>query len=222
MARHVLWDILVLGHGRSSLDPLFVPYMKTDTDTQVSQYLWVNSSYWLNNQAVWANWPAREMSGTFKWYYLVQLAFWVQQILVIHIEARRKDHTQMLTHHIITCFLVTVAYVYRYTRVGNVVLCLMDVVDLLLPVSSSSSLNGGHELIYLCVTDCQNPALSWPRESLQHYLRRVRRNMVHCSPCYVFAAVLQYLLRCSRAKHHAIRMLFWYHIRGPSRHSSTS
>lgn len=75
------------------------------------------------------------MTGTFKWYYLVQLAFWIQQILVIHIEQRRKDHAQMLTHHIITCVLISITYVYRYTRAANVVLCLMDVVDLLLPVS---------------------------------------------------------------------------------------
>jgi len=75
------------------------------------------------------------MSGTFKWYYLVQLAFWIQQILVIHIEARRKDHAQMLAHHIITCTLISITYVYRYTRAANVVLCLMDVVDLLLPAS---------------------------------------------------------------------------------------
>ena len=75
------------------------------------------------------------MSGTFKLYYLVQLAFSLQQILVIHIEARRKDHAQMLTHHIITCTLVSIAYIYRYTHVANVVLCLMDVVDVMLPVS---------------------------------------------------------------------------------------
>ena len=71
----------------------------------------------------------------FKWYYLVQFSFWVQQILVIHMEARRKDHAQMLTHHVITCTLIFVTYVYRYYRVANVVLCLMDVVDFLLPVS---------------------------------------------------------------------------------------
>jgi len=108
---------------------------KTITDTPKSQYLWVNSPYWLNNQAIWRTWPAREMSGPFKWYHLVQLAFWFQQILVIHLEKRRKDHNQMLTHHIITCITITVAYVYRYTNVANVVLCLMDIVDLLLPVS---------------------------------------------------------------------------------------
>jgi acyl-CoA-dependent ceramide synthase len=75
------------------------------------------------------------MPGTFKWYYLVQLAFLFQQILVIHIEARRKDHAQMLTHHIITCTLISATSVYGYTRAANVVLCLMDVVDLLLPVN---------------------------------------------------------------------------------------
>ena len=74
------------------------------------------------------------MSGTFKFYYLTQLAFWIQQILVIHTEARRKGHVQMLVHHLITCILVTIAYIYRYTRAANVVLCLMDIVDLLLPV----------------------------------------------------------------------------------------
>ena len=84
---------------------------------------------------MWSDWPSIEMSGAFKWYYLVQLAFWIQQIQVIHIEARRKDYIQMLTHHIITSTLLSVAYVYRYIRVGNVILCLMDVVDLLLPVS---------------------------------------------------------------------------------------
>jgi len=76
------------------------------------------------------------MSGTFKWYYLVQMAFWTQQIIVIHIEKQRKDYSQMLTHHIITCTLIAITYIYRYTRAANVVLCLMDLVDFLLPVSS--------------------------------------------------------------------------------------
>lgn len=75
------------------------------------------------------------MSGTLKWYLLVQLSFWVQQILVINIEERRKDHYQMLTHHIITSSLLGSAYIYGFYNVSNVVLCLMDIVDLLLPVS---------------------------------------------------------------------------------------
>lgn len=69
-----------------------------------------------------------------KFYLLMQLSFWFQQILVINIEERRKDHYQMLTHHVITCTLLSSAYVYTFFKVSNVVLCIMDVVDLLLPV----------------------------------------------------------------------------------------
>jgi acyl-CoA-dependent ceramide synthase len=74
-----------------------------------------------------------------KWYLLVELAFLVQQIFVIHVEERRKDHYQMLSHHIITSALLSSAYIYGFYNVSNVVLCLMDIVDFLLPVCSSTS-----------------------------------------------------------------------------------
>lgn len=121
------------------------------------------------------------MSGMFKWYYLAQFSFWVQQILAIHMEARRKDHAQMLTHHVITCTLIFVTYVYRYYRVANVVLCLMDVVDLLMPVSTttywlmhlpfgaSGSLCSLHFQILTCMwpsTDRKDPPLFWIRDGL--------------------------------------------------------
>lgn len=41
----------------------------------------------------------------------------------------------MLTHHIITSTLLGSAYVYGFYNVANVVLCIMDIVDFLLPVS---------------------------------------------------------------------------------------
>lgn len=75
------------------------------------------------------------MTGLFKWYYLVQFAFWLQQILVVNIEKRRKDYLQMSTHHVITCALIFTSYGYHQTKVGNLILCLLDVVDIVLPVS---------------------------------------------------------------------------------------
>jgi very-long-chain ceramide synthase len=94
-----------------------------------------NSTYWLSLRALWRSWPTREMSGLAKWYYLVQFAFWLQQLVVVNIEKRRKDHVQMFTHHIITCTLIFLSYGYHQTKVGNVILCLMDVVDLFLPLA---------------------------------------------------------------------------------------
>ena len=101
-----------------------------------------HSEYWLDLRQLWAGWPDRELSGLFKWYYLVQFAFWLQQILVVNIEKRRKDHVQMFTHHIITCALIFTSYGYHQTKVGNLILCLMDVVDLFLAVSMIGITNG--------------------------------------------------------------------------------
>ena len=98
-----------------------------------------NSDYWLNMKLMWRNWPNREIGGALKWYILVQFAFWLQQIVVVHIEERRKDYAQMFTHHIITCLLLFCSYGYHQTKVGNVILVLMDVVDLFLPVSFPTS-----------------------------------------------------------------------------------
>lgn len=57
--------------------------------------------------------------------------------MVINIEKRRKDHWQMFTHHIVTCILLFTSYGYHQTKVANVILCLMDFVDIFLPVSLS-------------------------------------------------------------------------------------
>ena len=93
------------------------------------------SNYWLDLKNLWAGWPDREMDGLAKWYYLVQFAFWLQQILVVNIEEHRSDYAQMFTHHVVTCALLLTSYGYHQTKVGNLIMCLMDVVDLILPVS---------------------------------------------------------------------------------------
>jgi acyl-CoA-dependent ceramide synthase len=55
--------------------------------------------------------------------------------MVIFIEKRRKDHWQMFTHHMVTTALIFTSYGYHQTKVANLILCMMDVVDLFLPVS---------------------------------------------------------------------------------------
>jgi very-long-chain ceramide synthase len=93
-----------------------------------------NSKYWLALEYTWKGWPDREMDGLFKWYYLVQFAFWLQQILVVNIEERRKDYAQMFTHHVVTCALMLTSYGYHHYKIGNVILVTMDSVDTILPV----------------------------------------------------------------------------------------
>lgn len=84
---------------------------------------------------LWTNWPDRELTGLVKTYILVQWSFWVQQVLVIHLEDRRKDHWQMLTHHFVTISLVAASYYSHMTRVGQFILVLMDAVELFFPLA---------------------------------------------------------------------------------------
>ncbi|POR38501.1 Sphingosine N-acyltransferase lag1 [Tolypocladium paradoxum] len=109
----------------------------------LGMFIYCNSPYFLNMSELWTNWPDRELDGLMKFYVLAQLAFWIQQVVVVHIEKRRKDHWQMLTHHFITIALISASYAYHQTKVGNLIMVLMDVVELLLPVAKCLKYLGG-------------------------------------------------------------------------------
>lgn len=98
-------------------------------------------SYWFNLREMWTAFPTPSMDGLLKWYYLVQFAFWLQQIIVVNIEERRKDYSQMFTHHIFTSALMFFSYGFYQTKVGNAILCIMDVADIILSVSFDSVLS---------------------------------------------------------------------------------
>ena len=109
------------------------------------QYIYRHSPAYLNLRELWTGWPDRELDGIMKRYMLAQLAFWLQQLIVINIEERRKDHWQMFTHHIVTSTLIYASYRYGHTRVGNLILVLMDVVDIFLPVCPPNTLTGSRD-----------------------------------------------------------------------------
>jgi len=71
-----------------------------------------------------------------KWYYLIQFAFWLQQLLlvILGIEKRRKDFLEYMIHHIVTCLLIGFSYSFNVTSVGHAVLCSMDFSDIVLAV----------------------------------------------------------------------------------------
>lgn len=90
---------------------------------------------------VWVNYPHIPLAGPLKFYYLGQTAFYLHQMLILNAEARRKDHWQMMTHHIITVALMVGSYFYNFTRVGCLIMMLMDLCDIFLPVRVSSFLH---------------------------------------------------------------------------------
>lgn len=94
-----------------------------------------NSGYGYDLRKMWQDYPHIELDVRIKQFYLVVLAYWITQLYVLHVEARRKDHYQMFTHHIITCALVIGSYTSYYTRIGHVVMIIMDFVDFTLSLA---------------------------------------------------------------------------------------
>lgn len=95
-------------------------------------YLYIRSPYWLDIDHIYLNWPHYQITSSFKKYYLISIGFWIQQVFVLNIEEKRKDHYQMFSHHIITCALIIGSYYYYYTRIGHLILMIMDSVDIFL------------------------------------------------------------------------------------------
>ncbi|KAJ8593301.1 longevity assurance proteins LAG1/LAC1 [Rhizopogon salebrosus TDB-379] len=89
----------------------------------------------LNPTELWLDYPHFPLAGPLKVYYLTQTAFYLHQILILNAEARRKDHVQMMTHHVITIILMVASYWCSYTRVGCLIMVLMDWNDIFLPIA---------------------------------------------------------------------------------------
>jgi acyl-CoA-dependent ceramide synthase len=84
---------------------------------------------------LWLHYPHIPLAAPVKFYYLTQTAFYLHQVLILNAEARRKDHVQMIAHHVITILLMSLSYAFYFTRVGCLVMVLMDYCDIFLPVS---------------------------------------------------------------------------------------
>ncbi|KAI1410309.1 longevity assurance proteins LAG1/LAC1 [Hypoxylon sp. FL1857] len=101
----------------------------------LGMYIYSKSPYFLSMEGLWTDWPQRELDGLVKGYILAQWSYWIQQLLVVNIEARRKDYWEMIVHHFATISLIASAYAYHQTRVANLILVLMDIIELIFPLA---------------------------------------------------------------------------------------
>jgi len=77
------------------------------------------------------------MKPELKRYYLMQSAYWCQQLLVLllGLEKPRKDYLELVAHHIVTLWLVGWSYLINLTLIGNAVFLSMDIPDTFLALS---------------------------------------------------------------------------------------
>jgi len=86
-------------------------------------------------EKLWLNYPHIPLAGPVKLYYLLQTSFYMHQVLVLNAEARRKDHIQMMTHHVISIALMVASYFGHFTRIGCLIMVLMDWCDIFFPLA---------------------------------------------------------------------------------------
>ena len=106
-----------------------------------------------------SDYPHWDMKPELKRYYLMQAAYWVQQLLVLvfGLEKPRKDYYELVAHHLVTLWLVGCviqfqnnamdtellpnrwSYLINLTRIGNAVYVSMDIPDTFLAVCTTTS-----------------------------------------------------------------------------------
>ncbi|KAI1795203.1 TLC domain-containing protein [Ganoderma leucocontextum] len=88
-------------------------------------------TWWYNTKPFWIDYPHWDMKPELKAYYLVQAAYWCQQLIVLllGLEKPRKDYYELVAHHFVTLWLVGGSYLLNYTFIGNAVYLSMDLPD---------------------------------------------------------------------------------------------
>ncbi|KAF8076495.1 longevity assurance proteins LAG1 LAC1 [Lyophyllum atratum] len=92
---------------------------------------------WYRTEYFWIDYPHWDMNPELKRYYLMQMAYWCQQLLVLllGLEKPRKDYWELVAHHFVTLWLVCWSYFLNYTLIGNAVYMSMDIPDTFLAFS---------------------------------------------------------------------------------------
>ena len=104
--------------------------------------------FWLwKPEHLWLGYPVTTMDALSKAVYLWEASNYIHQVFVIHLEERRSDYWQMLTHHFVTLLLIGGSYVSCFHYVGFVILLLMDPADICLSLAKLSKYMG-------CTTLC--------------------------------------------------------------------
>nr|CCA14543.1 dicarboxylate/amino acid:cation (Na or H) symporter (DAACS) family protein putative [Albugo laibachii Nc14] len=96
-----------------------------------------SKNWWMNPDGLFSDWP-HGTPESIRWYYRIYFSYWLQSIDFLlnvtnrHYIVKRRDHTEMIIHHLTTMTLMMSSYVFDFTRIGLCALMIHDVCDLLL------------------------------------------------------------------------------------------
>lgn len=92
--------------------------------------------WYFDTDAFYEGFPHRGHDAWFKGYYLIQASYWAQQaiVLLLGLEAPRKDYHELVGHHIVTLALIALSYRFHFTYIGIAVYITHDISDFFLAV----------------------------------------------------------------------------------------
>ncbi|KAG8366510.1 hypothetical protein BUALT_Bualt17G0087500 [Buddleja alternifolia] len=104
-----------------------------------TKYFWEGPG----NQA----WPDQKYKLKLKGLYMYTGGFYTYSIFaLIFWETRRSDFVVSMCHHVASSILIILSYIFRFARVGSVVLALHDATDVFLEVGKMSIYSGAEKL----------------------------------------------------------------------------
>jgi len=88
-------------------------------------WVWPSKHWWINFQSG----EHSIMRNDLRCYYLLYCARYVQGMISVFLEPKRKDFIEMQIHHFVTIAVVLISYLYGWNRIGAVVMLLLDPAD---------------------------------------------------------------------------------------------
>ncbi|PSR75801.1 TLC domain-domain-containing protein [Coniella lustricola] len=114
--------------------------------------------WYFNTTGMYENFPHMTHEAMFKFYYLFQAAYWAQQlmVMVLGLEAPRKDYNELVGHHLVSLALIGLSYRFHFTYIGLAVYITHDISDFFLATSKSlnyidSPLQGPYFAFFMAV-----------------------------------------------------------------------
>jgi len=90
-------------------------------------WVWPSSNWWIGFAEPDA--PHALMRDDLRCYYLLYTGRYLQCIISVLLEPKRKDFVEMCIHHTVTVVVCLISYWYGWNRIGVVVMLLMDPAD---------------------------------------------------------------------------------------------
>ncbi|KAK3158305.1 hypothetical protein QOZ80_2AG0135390 [Eleusine coracana subsp. coracana] len=103
-----------------------------------------NEPWFTNTKYFWVGpgeqvWPDQKIKLKLKAVYMYAAGFYTYSIFALMFwETRRSDFGVSMSHHVATVVLIVLSYVFRFARVGSVVLAIHDASDVFLEVGKMS------------------------------------------------------------------------------------